>query len=304
MSKRIRDSWLSFPGNFRGILWLTAGVLILSCVSVLVKLLGSSFHTIEIVFFRYLVGFIILIPIFLRMGWKNLRTERLPLHLLRMSLAFVGQVLVFLSVIYLPLADATAFMFTKPIFTAVAAVLILHETITKRRWYLTALGFGGVLIMLRPGAGGVDIIALLAVGAAAIWGVANVLIRMLSRTEPTTRILFYYHVGGVTVFLGPAIWFWQTPTNLELLILIGIGIGTTVCMFCYFRAFAVGEANAVAPAEYTGLVYAAILGYFIFAELPSTWVASGALVIIGSTYLIAREEGTNTLPSNEKNGSS
>ena len=69
-------------------------------------------------------------------------------------------------------------------------------------------------------------------------------------------------------------------------------------MFCYFRAFAVGEANAVAPAEYTGLVYAALLGFFIFAEIPSIWIASGALVIIGSTYLIARDESKNK--NNEK----
>ena len=90
----------------------------------------------------------------------------------------------------------------------------------------------------------------------------------LSRTT-TTRILFYYHVGGVLVFLGPALWYWRQPTDFELLLLVGIGLGTTACMFCYFRAFAVGEANAVAPAEYTGLVYAALLGYFIFAEQPS-----------------------------------
>ncbi|PPR11661.1 MAG: Riboflavin transporter [Alphaproteobacteria bacterium MarineAlpha11_Bin1] len=286
----MREIWLGLPGNFRGIIWLTVGVFILSGVNVLVKILGSKFHAIEIAFFRYLVGFIILSPVFVRMGWEQLRTERLPLHLMRMSLAFVGQVLVFLSVIYLPLADATAFMFTKPIFTAVAAVLILHEAVTKKRWFLTALGFGGVLIMLRPGSDGIDFIALIAVIAAAIWGTANVLIRMLSTTEPTTRILFYYHVGGVVVFLGPALWFWQSPTNFELMLLVAIGGGTTACMFCYFRAFAVGEANAVAPAEYTGLVYAALLGFFIFAELPSIWVASGALVIIGSTYFIARDE--------------
>ena len=289
----MKDGWLHLPGNVRGIFWLTTGVLILSFVNVLVKLLGNKFHTIEIAFFRYGVGLIILSPIFIRMGWPKLRTKRLPLHLLRMSLAFVGQVLVFLSVIYLPLADATAFMFTKPIFTAVAAVLILHEAVNRRRWVLTGVGFAGVLIMLRPGSDGVEIMALIAVGAAVIWGVANVLIRMLSQTEPTTRILFYYHIGGVVVFLGPAIWLWQTPNVLELVLLVSIGVGTTACMFCYFRAFAVGEANAVAPAEYTGLVYAALLGFFIFAEIPSIWIASGALVIIGSTYLIARDESKN-----------
>ena len=294
----MREVWQRLPGNLRGIIWLTLGVLILSGVNVLVKLLGGKFHSIEIAFFRYLVGFVLLCPIFVRMGWEKLRTDRLPLHLLRMGLAFVGQGLVFLSVIYLPLADATAFMFTKPIFTAVAAVLILHEAVTKKRWFLTAVGFGGVLIMLRPGSDGVDFIAVIAVAAAAIWGTANVLIRMLSSTEPTIRILFYYHVGGVLVFLGPAMWFWQSPTIIELLLLVGIGVGTTACMFCYFRAFAVGEANAVAPAEYTRLVYAAVLGYLLFAELPSVWVTCGAIVIIGSTYFIAQDESKNKTDRN------
>tara|TARA_B100000686_G_scaffold174838_1_gene181916 strand:+ start:836 stop:1750 length:915 start_codon:yes stop_codon:yes gene_type:complete len=287
---RIKKFWLVLPGNLRGILWLTAGVLILSIVNVLVKALGNKFHAIEIAFFRYLTGFILLSPIFFRMGWRNLKTKRLPLHLLRMSLAFIGQVLIFVSIIYLPLADATAFGFTKPIFTAIAAVILLREAITNRRWFLTGLGFVGVLIMLRPGSGAVDPMALIAIAAAIVWGVANVLIRMLSSTEPTNRILFYYHIGGVSAFLLPALMVWQTPYGIEWLLLGSIGVGTTLCMFCYFRAFAVGEANAVAPAEYTGLVYAALLGFFIFSEIPSFWILSGAMVIILSTYLIARDE--------------
>ena len=299
MLDQFRGRWTLLPGNLRGILWLTTGVLILSLVNVLVKLLGDKFHTIEIAFFRYLTGLIVLAPLFIRMGWQKLRTERLPLHLLRMSLAFTGQVLVFLSVIYLPLADATAFMFTKPIFTAVAAVFILNEVINKRRWILTGVGFAGVLIMLRPGSNGVELMALIAVGAAIIWGVANVLIRMLSQTEPTNRILFYYHVGGVAVFFIPAMWLWKMPEGIEWVLLILIGVGTTACMYCYFRAFAVGEANAVAPAEYTGLVYAALLGFFIFTEIPSIWIVSGSLVIIISTYLVARDERKSKQSEND-----
>ncbi|MGZ0245301.1 MAG: EamA family transporter, partial [Alphaproteobacteria bacterium] len=95
--------WTRLPGNFRGILWLSLGAFLFSVVDVFVKSLGGRFHPIEISFFRYSCGLIFLMPVFFCMGIANLKTERLPLHLLRMGLAFVAQLGIFITVIHLPL---------------------------------------------------------------------------------------------------------------------------------------------------------------------------------------------------------
>ena len=282
--------WTSLPGNLRGIVWLSIGAFALSVADVCVKSLGRKFDPLEITLFRYITGMVLLSPVFVRMGWAELKTKHIGRHLLRMSVAFVAQLGVFLSIIHLPLAEATAINFSKPLFTTVVAVIILSEVVDGRRWAATIIGFFGILIMVRPGTAGLDPMALVAVGAALAFAIANVLIRVLARTEPTNRILFYYHIGGIIVFAGPAAWVWQTPVGMEWVMMVAIGALTTAGIFCYLRAFAVGEANAVGPAENLRLIYAALFGYFLFSEIPSVWTAVGALIIVACTYYIARVE--------------
>ena len=289
--------WTGLPANFRGILWLSLGSFLFTFVEIFVKTLGRKFDPLEITLFRYGVGFIVLMPLFVRMGLNELKTQRIGLHILRMSLAFVSQLGIYVSVIYLPLADAVAFMFSKPLFTTLVAVFLLSEVVTARRWVATVIGFGGVLIMVRPGSESMDPVALVAVGAAFTFAIANVLIRMLSVTEPTNRILFYYHIGGVLVFAGPAIFVWQTPVGVEWLLLIGIGVFTAGGFVCVIRAFSAGEANAVGPAENLRLIYAALLGYLLFQEIPSLWTVAGAVLIVASTYYIAQFEARQRPPS-------
>ena len=287
---RMGGLWLALPPNFRGILLLAGGAFLLTSSDVLVKALGTKFAPHELSFYRYVTGMIVLAPLFVQLGWDGLKTARIGTHVLRMGLAFVAQLGVFYTIIHMPLADATAFMFSKPLFTTLVAVIVLSELVRARRWIATAVGFLGVLVMMRPGAEGIDPVALIAVGTALIFAIANVLIRILAATEPTARMLFYYHIGGVAVFAGPTLWAGHAPVGIEWLLLLAIGVLTTGGMFCYFRAFSIGEANAVGPAENLRLIYAALLGFLLFSEIPSLWTVAGAAIIVGSTYYIARAE--------------
>jgi drug/metabolite transporter (DMT)-like permease len=286
---RLNRYWVSLPGNLRGIVWLSLGAFLFVVVDVFVKTLGRRFDPFELALFRYGIGMIVLAPVFARMGREKLRTRRIGLHLLRMSLAFAAQLGIFVTIIYMPLADATAFMFTKPLFTTVVAVMLISEAVSARRWAATIVGFAGVLVMFRPGSESMDPVALIAIGAALTFAVANVLIRMLAATEPPSRILFYYHIGGIVVFTGPAIWVWRTPVGTEWLLLMAIGVFTTVGMVCYVRAFSAGEASAVGPSENLRLIYAALFGFFLFGEVPSMWTGIGAAIIVASTFYIARD---------------
>ena len=278
-----------YSSNFRGVLWLSAGTFFLATVDVFIKTVGLKFHPIEIIFFRYATGLLVLTPVFVHMGWENLRTTKFGLHCTRMVFAFTSNFLLIISVIYLSLADATAYMFSKPLFTTLVAVILLGEVVKTHRWIATAVGFGGVLIILSPGSASMDLTAILAILSALTFAITNVLNRMLSKTEPTNRIMFYYHLFGVALFLGPTIWVWQMPIGKEWFLLTSLGVLSTAALFCFLRAFAVGEASAVGPAENMRLVYAALFGFFLFSEIPSILTILGATIIIASTYYISRQ---------------
>ena len=289
---RLLDAWLRLPGNLRGVIWIIIGSLAFALNDAVVKFLGTKFSAFQLAFVRYFFGMILLAPIFLKMGAAGLRTDHLGLHMARLVIACAAQVGVLYAVIYLYLADATAIAFSRPVFTTIVAVFLLSELVSAKRWIATIVGFVGVLIMVRPGHAGADPIALVAVAAALTFAIANVLIRMLSKTEPPNRILFYYHLGGSVIFLGPAIYVWQTPLGFEWMLMGLIGVLTTIGMIGFVRGFSVGEANAIGPIEYVRLIFAAVIGYSFFAEIPSIWTMIGALVIIASALYIAREEAS------------
>ncbi len=287
--KRLVSVWLQLPNNLQGVIWIVIGSLAFALNDGVVKLLGTKFSVFQLAFARYFIGLILLAPLFLRLGGSGLGTTRLGLHMVRLALACVAQVGVFYAVIHLYLADATAIAFSRPIFTTVVAVVLLSELVSPKRWLATILGFIGVLIMVRPGHAGFDPVTLIAVVAALCFAIANVLIRRLSSTEPPNRILFYYHVGASIIFLGPAIWLWQAPVGLEWILLGLIGVLSTVALIGFVRGFSVGEANAVGPIEYVRLIFAALIGYVFFSEIPTLWTMAGALVIVASALYIARD---------------
>lgn len=274
----------------RGIVWITFGSIALALTDILLKILGQTIHPFELSFFRYLIGFILLSPIFWRMGCHKLATKRKGLHVIRLFLATIGQTGIFIAVVNLKLADATAFWFSKPLFTTLAAVFILSELVPARRWMATTVGFIGVLIMMRPGAGVIDPYVLVAIGAALSMALANIMIRLMAPTEPPNRILFYYHIGGILLLAPLAFFHWQTPVGLEWLLVLGIGIGTMLGMVCFVRGFSIGEANTLGPVEYLRLIYAGLIGYFLFGETIGTWTIIGGIIIVGAALLIAREE--------------
>ena len=287
---RISVRWLRLSGNIRGILWLSVGAILFALTDVVVKSLGRTLHPFELALFRYAIGFVMLAPVFMHMGWVQIQTQHIGLHLTRLVIACTAQIGLFVAVIHLKLADATAIMFSKPLFTTIVAVILLSEIVRARRWAATMIGFAGVIIMIRPGAATMDPVVLIAVGAALTLAIANVIIRMMSKTEPPNRILFYYHLGGIVIFAGPAIWMWQTPVGIEWFLLFLIGFLTTLGMICYVRAFSAGEANAVGPIEYVRLIYAGLLGYFLFSEVPDLWTVLGGAIIVACSLYIAKDE--------------
>jgi len=286
----MRDAWKRLPANARGVLLILVGTFFFAANDATVKFVGGDIHPVQIAFVRYSLGVLLLWPMFARLGLQGLKTARAGLHLTRAVVASIAQVGAYYAVVNLLLADATAISFSRPLFITVLAVLMLGEAVGWRRWSATAIGFAGVLVMVRPGHTAFDPVSLIAIAAAMLFALSIVFIRKLGITEPPARILFYYHAIGALLLLGPALSIWAAPSALQWLLLLLIGVLTTIAMFCFVRGFAAGEASVLGPTEYTRLIWAAAIGYFAFAEVPDTWTWVGAAIIVGSTLYVARHE--------------
>lgn len=286
----LRRSWRALPGNARGAAWMVASGLGFTVMALMIKLLGDRLDSFQIAFFRCLIGFLAILPIVAGYGLASLATRSLGIHLLRGIFGLVAMFASYYAIARMPLASYTALSFTKPLFSTVLAVVILHEAVRWRRWTATLVGFVGVLVMVRPGAGTVDTAALFALADALSIAFLVTLVKRLPPGETTLVMLFYFGVFSTAASLPPALIVWRTPTLGELALLVGIGVLGVLSQSFWIRAYRAGEASAVAPFDYLRLLFAAAAGFIAFGELIDGWEVAGAAVIVVSTVYIARRE--------------
>lgn len=286
----LRGAWLALPGNARGALWMIASGLGFTLMALLIKLLGDRLDSFQIAFFRCLIGFLAILPFVARYGISSLRTRSLGIHALRGIFGLVAMFASYYAIARMPLASYTALSFTKPLFSTLLAVLILHEVVRWRRWTATLVGFIGVLVMVRPGAGTFDLAALFALADALSIAFLVTLVKRLPPGETTLVMLFYFGVVSTAASLPPALLTWRAPTMEELALLVGIGVLGVLAQSFWIRAYRAGEASVVAPFDYLRLLFAALAGFLVFGETIDRWEVVGAAIIVVSTVYIARRE--------------
>lgn len=278
------------PGNARGALWMLGAVSAFSAMDALIKWVGQTLDPFQIAFFRCVFGGLFVLPFALRDGPAALRTRRWGGHLFRALIGYTAMTLGFYAVTHLPLADATALSFTRPLFMIVLAVLFLSEQVRWRRWSATGVGFLGVLVMARPGEGGFEFAALVAIAATLFVAGVGVMLKRLSTTERPETIIFYFTVISSLMALGPALYVWRPPTWVDIAIMMLLGALGSLGQYLSIRAYRVAEATAVDPVDYARLLLATAFGFSLFGELPDRWTLLGALIIIASTLYITRRE--------------
>lgn len=282
--------WLSLHGNTRGAMWILVAGFMTTVQSLMVKQVGDDLHVFQVVFLRCLFGLTILLPLALRAGLSTLRTGRMHLHLMRAGISLTSMACSFYAFAHLPLADATAYGFTTPLFMIPIALVMFREKVRWRRWTATAIGFVGVLIMVRPD-GGIHLAVPIALIGAFFTALVMAIIKRLTGSERIITLMTYFTIIASCIAFIPALLVWKTPTYLELLLLFGVGLtGTLSQMFAAHGWYAATEATAIAPFDYSRLLYAVILGFIFFSEIPGLNTAIGALIIAGSTLYIAQRE--------------
>jgi drug/metabolite transporter (DMT)-like permease len=257
----------------------------------LIRALGDiGIHPFEIAFFRCAFGFatVALVVLWQERAWP--RTGAVKPLTLSGFCHFAAMLAFFTGVTMVPLNESAALTFASPLFGTIGAALFLGETVRARRWAAIVVGFIGVLIVLRPGAVPFSLGAGLVLFSTMSFAGVTVLVKKMSGTERATTVVFYQSLMVMVATLPLAIWFWTTPTLMNFLALAALGILSTAGWLCFTRAFALADASAILPLEFTRLPFVAVLAYFLLGEVPDKWVWLGAAVIFGSTMYIAHRE--------------
>jgi len=272
--------------------WMLLACAGFACMTGIVRHLTDwGIHPFEVAFFRNFFSFFVMLPWMIGTGIAGLRTARLSLYTARAAIGMLSMLAWFWSVSLLPIAEATALGFTAPFFTTILAALVLHEVVRLRRWTAVVVGFIGTLVILRPGTADLAALGVAAsLFAAATQAVSTILIKTLARTESPNAIVAYMGIYLTPMSLVPALFVWTWPSWVQLVWLALLGLVATFAHLCFTRALRVADASAVVPIDFARLVFVALIGIFVFDQIPSVWTWVGAAIIFASGVYIVRRE--------------
>ena len=241
--------------------------------------------------FRFLFSAIALLPFIFAQGAGQIRTYNIAVHFVRAVLLFLGITAWTYGLSVSHVSTATVISFAIPIFTLLIGSIFLEEEIIWQRWVVTLIGFIGIITTLQPSSTEFNPKVLIFVFAAVSFATLDIINKKFIVKESMLSMLFYSSIFTAALSAPPAIYYWQTPTLVDLALLFVMGAVTAnLILFFILKSFALVDATALAPYRYLELPVSCSLGYFVFGSLPpqSTWV--GALIIIPSTMFIVYSE--------------
>jgi len=283
------------------VLGMAAGVgahFMFSIMVLLAKLLSANHSVIEIAFYRNLLGSLPFLFVVFALGRREiLRLNTKPALVgFRAVLGAISLTVTFLAYSLMPLADTTALLFTSSLFIPILAVIVLKETVGPYRWSAVAIGFVGVIIMVRP-TGDVYVFGILvALCAALLHATLQIILRYLGRYESPETISFYFFVVGTLLTAVAMPFVAVTPTLSEIPLLIGVGLSGAAAQWSLSVAYRHAPAAVVSVFNYTSIIWATLFGWMIWNELPLPAVLAGAIVVIASNLLIIWRESRSRLP--------
>lgn len=286
--------------------WKGIGWFLLQCFSVSITLAVVRFAMAEInifvmVFIQSCFSFIMMMPIIFGKGIRNgfgyLKTSRPVLHVTRTVLGLAGTSCFFYGATKIPLNDATAISFTGPLFTTLAAIIILREKAKKHRMIGLIIGFIGALIVIRPAGDMFNPNVVYIIITVILMGIVQILISMLNKTEPAQRMLFYMIFLSLIMMAPFAFANWITPSAATLGWIFMLSICTYINVYSIIRAYKYTEISTLMPLDFTRLIFISIVAYLIFDEHLSPVTVVGSLIILsGVIYVLAKERKHKEIP--------
>jgi drug/metabolite transporter (DMT)-like permease len=288
---RYAAAYARLPRNARGALWMLASAIAFTVMTMLIKYLGTDYSPALQTFYRQLAGLLVLLPVILPNPREVFRTTRPGILLFRSGAGTIGMILAFYAYQKLPLADANALSFTRTLWLVPLAAFVLKETVGPRRVSATIVGFLGALLMLQPqtqGEAGWPAAAALASSLLFAFTVTGM--KVMTRDHSTLTLMAWSAVLGFVLAIPPALFVWRWPTLGDFGLLCAMGVLGTITQACYINGMAEGDAAAMAPIDYTRLVFAVILGYVLFHDVPNAMTMLGAGIVMASTIYITLRE--------------
>jgi drug/metabolite transporter (DMT)-like permease len=278
-----------------GIVTRLAAMASLGVMFLFVKLAGAEgVHVTESLFYRQLIA----LPLVMMLihssqdGWAAVRSNQHRMHLWRAFLGSGAMALNFLSVMLLPLADATTIGFMVPIFATLLAGLLLAEQVGWRRWAAVLLGFAGVLIVIQPGGHTVPLVgAVVALGGAVVTAAVTLVIRVLGRTESSITTIFWFSIYTLPVLLVCTLVYGGGHPLHVWGYIGGIGLFGALGQLAITQSLRYAPVSTVMPMDYSQLIWATLFGILVFGQWPSASIWIGAPIIVGSGLFIAWREG-------------
>jgi len=255
-----------------------------------VKFLSDDLHPIIICFYRCLMGLIIITPFVARNNFQALQTNNMRLQIFRALINIISMICWFSAIGMMHFEKATALGFTTPLFTTVLAVLILGEVIRFHRIAALLLGFIGILIIIRPGYMPFEFGTILMLIASFSFSFVLIFVKKLSATDSSLTIIFYHLLYMTPAFFILALFYWENINLNQLIIFVLMGTSGLLSHWCLAQAFKLSDTTFVMPLQFTKLIWASLIGLFIFAEQPDIWTWVGGVVIfISVVYITYRE---------------
>jgi drug/metabolite transporter (DMT)-like permease len=293
-----------------GILFAAGGTLVFSVNDVAIKFLSGGYALHQVILIRALIAlaFILCVIHVSERGWSQIATSRPGTHLLRVAIVMVSNVTFFVGLAAMPLADAVAVAYVSPIVVTLMSIAFLGEKVGPRRWAAVIVGMLGVIVMLRPGAGVIQLAAVLVLVSAVLYAAGNLLARHMGGTETAMTLSFYVQSGFVVVSLAMGLWAgdghlatedplwaflfrpWIWPPLADWPIFLATGLSVGIGGLMVVQAYRTAEAGLIAPFEYIGMPAAILWGMLVFGTFPDATAWAGIALICGSgLYVLWRE---------------
>jgi drug/metabolite transporter (DMT)-like permease len=271
---------------------MVLGGILFSLLNTVARELTLHLDVYQSQFLRYVFGLLVILPWVFREGWRSYMPVNMAGQFWRGGVHTLGLILWFTALPKIPLADMTAIGFTGPIFIMIGAAWFLGEPMRKDRWIAAMIGFAGVLVVVLPkmsGDGGWYNLVMLA--SSPVFAASFLITKALTRYEKPGVIVLWQALTVSVLSLPMALPNWQMPTVIQWIGFAATGVLGTLAHYCLTRAFAMADISATQSLRFLDLVWASLLGWLVFADVPSqsTWL--GAFVILWATVWIARREG-------------
>ena len=241
-------------------------------------------------FFRFFLGLVIILPYIIKKKDAVLKTTHLKQHFLRAILGLPAMLLYFSALVLLPIEKLTAISFVVPLIVTILAVFFLGEKIYIYRTLALLLGFSGMLVIIRPGFVDISIGVYMVLFSALLWSINIIITKKISKDDSAITILAYQSIFMSLLSFFIVLFFWEMPSLKTFIYLILAAMCGTVLHLTLNHAFKLVDVSMTQPYSFLNLVFASIIGYFVFDEIPDLYTWIGALIIFTGVLIISYRE--------------